>query len=591
MEWQAKSPKTFNALRDKFADKFIGELGLDEPAARKLADDYLQYARTRATGGVDTPGNVRDTSIGGPLYDALLKAGVVSEEATGRAAKQNAKGGASFTKKRLDIDLNDTFHDPVSGQDIPLTDFYVTDMSKLYSRYSSRLTGEVALAQYGVYGRQGVQGIRDAMTLGPNPAKANELAAFDDFIGDMLGSGQDGSGLARSVSTNVRLLTSMKFLGGMGITQAAELMQMTHILGVDAALKSVPILRQLFSDVRAMKGSNLVKELELYGHYLDADAKFQFPSEVQGEYRTYGQDTPGLMSRTIRASAHGFQKLSAHQAIHRYQMKMATEQIASRTLRDINAGKDLGKFVKDMGFDDKTVAMIKDDLPNVATFDDKGRVLNLDLSKTKNPEAMSRFVTAVRRGSAQIIQGSFRGEKGRYANNVLGQILTQFRTFSLISAEKGMARTLGLAGPTVGAMYIIGQMMMSLPLQIARVQLAASGMDRQKQKKYLDENLSAMALARASMNYSSLTGILDVPTDLAMGIGGAFGLPVGENAKLGTRGIEGSLPVLGYLGGGMSSTGRFLYNPTAQNAVKAGRTWLPGSNLPYLTPFLNQLSQ
>lgn len=589
IEWQ--NAGKLGALENHFAQQFVDQLGIPQDQAVKVAKDYIGYAKRRALGGTDVPGNLHNPDMADALEEALAKAGVYGQETMQKFAERLQRGGAGFTKTRkLDIDISGQVLDPKSGEMVPLIDFYSTDMAKLYQGYMARVTGEVALAQHGIYGTPGIKTMREAMTHGPNAASPKEMEAFDAFINDMLGRGEGPSGAER-VWSNVRALSSMRYLGGMAITQTAEMIQLASHLGVGSLLKSVPLLRQAFDEVRAGGGSKLVSQIEVYGGYLDAEARFHFPFEEPNQVRLYGHDSPGIATKMIRSAGRGFQKISGHQAVHRFQMKMAVEQIGVKALRAARNGDVPHALLADMGFTAEKLAAIREDLPNIATFDDAGNLRDLDFSKTKNPAAVADFIQATQRGARQIIQGHYRGETGKYATSALGRFLTQFRSFSILSAEKQWARQVGAVGYATAGLYLIGQLAIAAPIHLARVQLAAAGKSSTERRKYLENELNPVAFSRSLMNYASLTGVLDIPTDAVMGVANAFGAPTGDNARLGTRGIEGLNPTLGYLGQTYKAGSRLLYNPSGDNLMKLGRAALPGGNLPYLLPMLNHMAE
>ncbi|MCL5460343.1 hypothetical protein M3M33_17025, partial [Loigolactobacillus coryniformis] len=58
------------------------------------------------------------------------------------------------------------------------------------------------------------------------------------------------------------------------------------------------------------------------------------------------------------------------------------------------------------------------------------------MTKITDPVARNATIQAVWRGTNQIIQGTYIGERGKWAHDGWQQLLTQFRTFSLVSMEK-----------------------------------------------------------------------------------------------------------------------------------------------------------
>jgi len=556
--------------------------GIDSALAGRLAREYIEHTRARASGVIEQDiSNVRQLSAPENLMD-LLDVLATSDQDIARLRDRFIRGGASFTKQRYEFDLSA----PV-GETRRLGDYFVSDQSALFSRYMQRATGEVALAQYGVHGRQGIQLTRDAMVRAANTPERvaslpHDLAAYDAFMRDMLGMPMTSRVPGQQAMRNLRTLASMNMLGGMGFTQAAESINIATHLGVRAMLGSVPLVRNMLKDVRLMKGAKLYEQLELIGGRHDAAERFHFPYELPGETdRVYGHDTPGLFTRGLQTASRKFSVVTGHRAVHNWQMKMATEQIASKVLRAANGDKKLGKLVEEMGFNEGFMTKLKASLPGSTTFDGKW-VASFDIDALPRDVA-SELVQGVQRGARQVIQGSFRGENFRAQTTMLGQLLTQFRSFTFLSMEKQWGRVAGATGSVAATAYLAGQMMAAVPVHLARVQFNALG--KKDAQKYIDTNTSMAALVRASLNYASLSGLAGEGWDAVQGVysaatGKTFG---GENARTGAKNGLGSLiPGLSYADGVVRNALGIVQKPTFDQAAKLGKSVLPGGNIPYL---------
>ena len=556
--------------------------GIDAAMAGRLAREYVEHTRARAAGVVEQDiQNVRQLSAPDNLMD-LLDTLAVSDRDIARLRDRFIRGGASFTKQRYEFDLSA----PVGNR--RLADYFVSDQAALFSRYMQRATGEVALAQYGVHGRQGIQLTRDAMVRAANtPARVaslpHDLAAYDAFMRDMMGMPQTARVPGQQAMRNLRMLASMNMLGGMGFTQAAETINIATHLGVRAMLGSVPIVRDMLKDVRLMKGAKLFEQIELIGGRHDAAERFHFPYELPGdELRVYGHDTPGLFTRGLQGASRTFSVITGHRAVHNWQMKMATEQIASKVLRAANGDKKLSKLVSEMGFNEGFMTKLKDALPGSTTFEGKW-VSSFDIDRLPRDVA-SELVQGVQRGAKQVIQGSFRGENFRAQTSMLGQILTQFRSFTFLSMEKQWGRVAGATGSVAATAYLAGQMMAAIPIHLARVQFNAMG--KQDAQKYIDQNTSVAALVRASLNYASLAGLMGEGYDAVNGVvGAATGTKIGgENARTGAKNgfVSSIVPGLSYADGAVKNAMGLVSKPTFEQAAKLGKSVLPGGNIPYL---------
>lgn len=558
--------------------------GIDSALAGRLAKEYVEHSRARASGTIEQDiSNIRQVSAPENLMD-LLDILAVSDVDAARIRDRFIRGGASFTKQRYDFDMMA----PV-GDNRRLGDYFVSDQAALFSGYMQRATGEVALGQYGIHGRQGIQLTRDAMVKAANTSERqaslpHDLAAYDAFMRDMLGMPQTARTPGQQAMRNLRMLASMNMLGGMGFTQAAETINIATHLGIRSMLGSVPLVRNMLKDVRLMKDVKLLDQIELIGGKSDAAERFHFPYELPGDVeRVYGQDTPGLFTRGLQSASRKFRVITGHRAVYNFQMKMATEQIASKVLRAANGDRKLGKLVEEMGFNEGFMNKLKAALPGSTTFEGKW-VSSFDIDALPRDVA-SEFVQGVQRGARQIIQGSFRGEGFRAQTHMLGQLLTQFRSFTFLAMEKQWGRVAGATGSVAATAYLAGQMMAAVPVHLARVQFNAAGKSGKDKQDYIDHNTSTAALVRATLNYASLSGLAGEGWDATQGVyaaatGRNFG---GENARTGAKNGVGSIvPGLSYVDGVTRNARGLVSKPTFEQAAKLGKSVLPGGNIPYL---------
>lgn len=571
----------------KEIDRQLRENNEVDPAlSLRLAKEYVEHGRARGTSTVERPDHLTSSDMAPNIEEALERLGIAGDKQAQKLLDRYQRGGAGFTKARYEFDLNQNF--PIGDGQANLGDFFEKDLSKLYKRYSDRMTGEVALTQYGVYGKLGMQSLRDSMIqaskAGNQANLARDLKALDDFTADMFGLPVAEMSAGMRAVGNIRKIASMSLLGGMGFTQAAELANLATTMGVTAALKSVPLVRQMFKEARLGDKAGIFDTIELIGGKHDATEKWHMPFETEpGDTRVYGHDTPGLVTKAIATASRKFRAVTGHQMVHNYQMRMATQQIASKVLRAANGDGKLNKLVSEMGFSKDFLGNLKAELPNIAEFDGKW-VSKLDISKAERPDVMAEFVQGVQRGAKQVIQGSFRGEGMKAQTTILGQLLTQFRNFSFLAMEKQWARTAGTVGIPVATAMMAGQMLLSLPVHMARIHLNAAGKSDADKKKYLDNNLSPLALARASMNYAGLTGLMGDSLDIPMGIyqeATGKSATSNENVRTGGWGLGKVVPAVSAIDGAARAATGVLKKPTFANAVKLGRQVLPGGNMPY----------
>jgi hypothetical protein len=163
---------------------------------------------------------------------------------------------------------------------------------------------------------------------------------------------------------------------------------------------------------------------------------------------SYGEETIGLMDRLLRGASHMQAKLSFWRAIHSAQQRGMAEQIVRKAVVFMREGKSADPYLKDMRIDNDLLARMRAELPNIATWDANGRLVELDITKASDLDTARDFTQAVHRGVSQIIQGTFIGERSKWATDAHMRLLTQFRMFGLLAIENAKVPSLN-GTPTV----------------------------------------------------------------------------------------------------------------------------------------------
>jgi hypothetical protein len=506
-------------------------------------------------------------------------------------------GAPRHTKKRLKLDLSEQFTDS-KGNTVRLLDIFNTDPIDLLRKQARKASGEVALMGNGIAGSAGMETVRRALEFrasgtGDPKARLAEMEAFDQISAEILGrpfgdaspAWLDGA-LTANATAN---------LGGMGITQLGEYINTATGIGIDGTLKAMASAPRLRAEIHALArgekvNNSILESIELPdggGEFGLTNYKmvtlYDNPAAV---YDGYGTSGVGAGTRLLRAASFGLSSISAHRLIHAVQTRGVAEQITLKAIRYIRDGGE-SIALRDMGFDDATVAALKADLPNMVTWGPNGGVAKFDLRKATNKEAAAKFITAVHRGSAQLIQDSFVGEKGKWQHSGVGKVLSQFRNFPLLAAEKQWGRQRGNRGAVVASLMLLASTGAILPLVYARVALNAAG--RPDRDEYIDKMTTPYALARAALNYVSMAGMAGDLMDVLSGTAQAVAPEAAASFTGTTRtgrapSLAGIVPLLGYgdeLLGIPGAVGK-------GNPFAIAQT-LPLSNVPWLTPIMNTL--
>ncbi len=583
-------PAGQRALVDVLRAQMIDNNGFDEAFADRIAKVYVQHARTNANAGHEVPGNMHDPAAAHYVEEAMQAAGMTRDEIQQYANKMRA-GAMSHTKKRLKLDLSAEY---MPGRQ--MMELYHTDIPSLLKGQAERVGGEVALTQAGIMGSAGLKMIEDALSFKPAGMSAEAhkkmMEAFQQTAAEMLDRPWRNESGAVQWANRAMQANTLSSLGGMGFSQLQEGVNIGLTLGVAHAMRSVGSLPKLIGEVKRMaKGekveNSILHSMERFGgggEFGMADYKMTLKLDDPSKVHTaVGQDGISMLDRGLRLGSRALSIVSFHRMTTAVQVRSAALEITSKALRYIKEGTD-DKALADMGFTQAVRAAIKADLDKAVVWDG-GSIKSFDITKITDTEAASQFVTAVHRGSRQIIQGSFIGEKHRWQHTLMGRLATQFRTFPLVAMEK----QLGRQRATHGAAVVLGMVLAALPfvaaVQASRVILGAVGRD--DADEYIDQRLSPEALTRASLNYIGVLGLIPdmvnglttlLPDDVDQALGGAAG------GRQGQKGLGSVLPIAGW-------GDKAVKAATNEGAAKVSPllSVTPLNNTPLLAPLTNLL--
>lgn len=534
--------------------KQLEEISLfDKAFADKVARAYLDHARVNAHGGHEIPANIYDPAASGYVQSALKAAGLSHAEIMAFESKL-ASGGASHTKKRLQLDLNETTTLP-DGTVLRLGDLFKTDMVMLLKNQSRRVSGEVALAEQGIMGSAGMAVIERALQFGDSTKGTiltpNQTAAFHQVTAELLGRPY-GDAMPKGVDELVTA-TAQAALGGMGITQIGESVQIALGLGMSHLANFVGDMPRLISEVKTLaKGGKVdnpvLGSIELYGGQGEFGMQgykmvtaYDNPNSVND---MVGRSAASPVARLLRKTGQAFRVMTMHRMIEAIQRRGVAEQITIKALRAIRDG-GADKRLADMGFTPDIIARLRNDLPNAVVWNGD-KVKEFDIRKFKDLDAGQAFAVAIRRGSGQLIQEAFTGEVGAWQHKTIGKVMSQFRNYPLLAMEKQWGRTVavnggGLQGATVATAMMIAAAGFAIPLHLARIQLNAAG--RADREAYIERMMEPTMLAKAVLNYVALSGMLpDVIEASKSAVDVATGESKGGKSTLGSL-----VPAIGYV--------------------------------------------
>lgn len=573
-------------LHQEMSRQFQRNMGWDAAFADSFAPYYVDRVRQRSQGAKDAEGIAKGEGDAAELVRQTLEDMAVDPNLRNRAGAAAAQAGKpKWLNSRLSLDLSAQF---APGK--TLLDVYKTDALGLARDYSHRSAGTVALTESGILGLRGIRELRQAAvsaaTAGEN-ASLTELRAFDRVVAEILG-GRTGLEVSSPTARDLGSLVRLQRLGGLVFAQAAEAWNMTFALGVGSVLRGIPSLGRHLSDIRTLKaggvsGNPLLKTLEVPGgEFGMRDYKMAMPLDPGDSQLAEYMNHPGLISRLLRTGEHFQAKIVGFKALVAVQHRHVAEEIVRKSLRYINEGRE-STALADMGITPDLRAAIHRELPNIAVFDGNGHVTQLDMTRISDPRIAEAYGQVVHRGTAQIIQHRFAGERSAWFSNDYMQLLFQLRGFGLTAVEKQWGRAQMNYGYAKASGMLMAQLALSLPIYVAKAELVSQGMHKSQRDEFLKKALNPAQMVKGVLSYASLSGLTGDVLDTVGGLAGGWGDSKWKDT-LGASPQGVSASRLVPLGGTIDSALRVA---SGRADLHTGLKQLPFSNIWYLQPLLN----
>jgi hypothetical protein len=445
------------------------------------ASDALLYAgavtkRARAIGqGIDTnligmlQQDGRDF-----VEDMLRRNGVSAKDAsdvidrlTSNAA---VRGQAGQTKGRIDVDMR-----VVASNGIALIDLFDTDFVQIISRRSRGTAGAAALARKGIASRTDrldiIQAILDEQAA-RGPSKKTGTSARDK-LADAIDEDKpltredlehyfsyfDGGPVAGGLSpayANMKKLTNLALLNGLGLTQLAETGAMIASVGIQRWWEhSGAALKSAINDPK----SALVRELKHINVLLPEDRLFR--PDLNIEMDRVGTAQSELAARVSGVLNQG-QRIqgitSGFYAVRNIQQRIAVTSAADKIMTNMKGlANDMSSMrAEDWGLDPATFARVKGYVDNGTVEFLDGSLHKLNFDKWA-PEDVEDFALTLNRAVHQMVQKTMIGEDSLlFHRDGIAALFFHLKSFPMLAMEKQMLRHLKMADGEATASVLYG---------------------------------------------------------------------------------------------------------------------------------------
>lgn len=441
------------------------------------------------------------------------------------------KSGGRETMRRLERNVNQTFIHPETGNVMRLSDIFIKDPAMLLNAHINRLSGEIALKQFGLDSKRIDLMVEAANKPIPGQVAATEreIRAIREMQAEFRGEVAPGGNMPKAFQ-DWSTLTRVVRLGGLPFAQMAEMSVALLRFGVGKTMNFFPEMPRLISEAKANAiGAYGTKGVlgdydTLTGGVLGTDyfrhtgSHWSLTADVPA-YR----DTDISMVGGMLSSLENLQgKMTFFHHLISAQQRFAAEGIANDLVDFLTgaASKRQMRSLSNAGFRDDLLARLKADASNVIELGENGQY-RLTLGKITNKADGADVIANIERGMSQVIQDRKIGEGGHWQHDWVWRFALQFRNYSILAMTKQTGRIYvnqggwALAGSLVAALSIV------IPIQILRALAATVGMSEDERDKALAKSLDHGTILWQSFGYLSQAGIAPELLDIGAGFAGA----------------------------------------------------------------------
>lgn len=509
--------------------------------ARVVARALVARAQARDA-SVDTSLNTLLTKDGQEFLNETLEMNgtpqvereAIMKRLVGDRAERSRMGEV---KKRNDIDLEATIP-TLDGSDLRIVDLMNDSFLEDVHRYGRKTSRAAALARQGITNVAMRKEINTAIqtqqrALGEVPIAGQELdAMWSHFDGGAI-KGWDGRGTDPAVQAPTAALirkgASAAFLGKVGLTQLGETGAIIAAHGVKNFLHRSGIQDFIQEGARANR-KQLLEEVGVLtgpiGHDpLLSGNKFSLddtPVADQWDIVNAGNKWLNVANHAQGYMSGLFQVMAAQQKMASIGMlDVLFQKLRKAGLDEANnfrlSEADRFRAMNDLGLDEPTLDRLTALIDNgTIEFGEEGFLTKIN-SHLWEPDLQDIMGVAIKRRQAQLVQKPFAGEQDPWMHSSLGAIMTQFKTFPMLAAQKQGFRNLRAADQEAASMVLYS--------------LATAGAAVMLRDVISGKESDIEDVARRAVQYSNMTGWFTMYSDTVMGILGINSMQVDPYAS------------------------------------------------------------
>jgi hypothetical protein len=426
-------------------------VGIDEDMAQKVSAAVVKRALDKRAGVDADIGGLLQKNQRDQLAAQLNKMGLKDTEITNfikQLDAREAQAGPGFAKGRTRIDMT------TSVDGVRVLDLVDNDLNTIASAYARDISGMSALAKKGITSEGKWRALKSAAL--KDNARVKQLGEKgDDGLSEHLDDVRSyfsAFPVAGGINKNARRIQQtaiITFLGLVGAAQLAELGTVVGRLGVGAAAKSMPSVRELFTLATKVRSGRdpIIDELRpLLGDF-DYDHLLYRPDIILDDKITAAVDSTTFgtlldkgLGKANTALGYASGMNSVRHFEHQLAAKMIVNKFADLAVNPDKVGKSLARL-EDIGVDAKDLGRIIKSINKYAEFNDNGTLAKMNIDKWDS-EIAETFSFAINKHTAQVVQRQLAGETSNWMHKTIGSLLTQFRHFPIVAYEKQLLRNI-----------------------------------------------------------------------------------------------------------------------------------------------------
>ena len=592
---------------------------MNEDAANMIAKHMLLKIRKSEAGMDSGAARLFTTDQRETMQQILVEEEFMTPEEADRLMalfEKKPDGSPARLKRRLRFDMDEArpaFNKLTGREEIfRLKDLQERDAEQVFTSYVGGMGGRIALAQVGIkdqttFNQMLNRNLAEAESMfgnaGKKRAEQENLVAqtiYNAIINRRMPLAADPSG---TYARSARLLQDYNYarlMNQVGFVQIGELGNALGIGGVRGVLQAVPEIRSMLRKARDGKIEDPVIRDVIAATGISADRNINQAMNRADTIGVFSEGRGDWIDKALFFAA-PVKRITADfsgMAPITLMLQRIAARVAVQTLTDLafKSRKMSRKRLAGLGMSEEMAERVYNQIRSKAITQKSllfknYKIKDINAANWDDFEARHVFFAAVARMTRRGIQENDVGNLNLYMTSTMGQVLTQFRTFMLVSWSKQFLHN--IKARDVKAMQaMLGSVAFASLGYMAQVQ--ANAQFREDKEEYLKKMLSVDALAKASFQRSSWASLFPALVDT----GGAFFTddPVFayRSTQLDTNLITGN-PTVQLLSKGLSSAqavSRSLLNPDlqfSQGQQRALNTLLPWQNAIGIKNALNKL--